>query len=101
MSPTRTLRFHQQGGNRMNDRTLRKHLSDPRFLRNHGLSRRDVLKLGAAGGGLSLVGGMPGSLSRSAVAQDEITGGPLEVGVFYEEGLWFDHAKAIGDSLEA
>ncbi len=24
----------------------------------------------------------------------------FEVGVFYEEGPWFDHAKSIGDSLQ-
>ena len=37
----------------------------------------------------------------SPAAAQEITGGPIEVGVFYEEGPWFDHAKSIGDSLEA
>jgi ABC-type glycerol-3-phosphate transport system substrate-binding protein len=79
----------------------RKHLGDPGFLRNHGLSRRDVLKLGAAGTGVMLVGGVPRGFAPSAAAQEEITGGPLEVAVFYEEGPWFDHAKSIGDSLEA
>lgn len=29
-----------------------------------------------------------------------IKGGPLEVGVFYEEGPWFDLVKEIGDQLE-
>ncbi len=30
-----------------------------------------------------------------------VTGGPLEVGVFYEEGAWFEMTKALGDQLEA
>jgi raffinose/stachyose/melibiose transport system substrate-binding protein len=82
----------------MNDRIPGKHLIDPRFLHNHGLSRRDVLRLGAAGGGLALAGGQ----LRSAVAQGEITGGPIEVGVLQEDPHpWFQHAKQIGDSLEA
>jgi raffinose/stachyose/melibiose transport system substrate-binding protein len=78
-----------------------RHLTDPRFRFNHGLSRRRVLQLGAAAGGLTLVGGTPRLLGSSARAQDaEVTGGPLEVGVFYEEGSWFEHAESIGNELE-
>lgn len=72
--------------------------TDVRFLHNHGISRRDVLKLGGAGalslGGIGFVRALPAS------AQDAITGSDIEVGVFYEEGAWFDHCKSIGDSLE-
>ncbi|HEY7029899.1 MAG TPA: substrate-binding domain-containing protein [Thermomicrobiales bacterium] len=84
----------------MSDPTRAKYLADPRFLRNHGLSRRDVLRLGAAGSGAMLLGGVPHHFAAPAAAQDTVTGGDIEVGVFYEEGPWFDHAKAIGDSLE-
>ena len=84
----------------MVDRDRAKLLAHQGFLRNHGLSRRNVLRLGAAGG-LSLVGGVPRRIVTPAAAQEQIEGGPLEVGVFYEEGPWFDHAKSIGDSLEA
>lgn len=79
----------------------RQYLRDLQFLRHHGLSRRQIIKLGAGGAGLMLIGGIPGGPMRSAVAQDTITGGPLEVAVLYEEGPWFEHAKSIGDSLEA
>jgi raffinose/stachyose/melibiose transport system substrate-binding protein len=77
--------------------------SHPKFLYTHGFTRRQVLKLGGTAASLSVVTGMHGQprFSRLASAQGAITGGPLEVGVFYEEGPWFDHAKAIGDSLEA
>lgn len=84
----------------MTDRKHVPHLAHPGFLRNHGLSRRSTLRLGAAGG-LTLASGLPGRLVTPAAAQEEIQGGPLEVGVFYEEGPWFDHAKSIGDSLVA
>src|SRR5262245_22667638 len=73
--------------------------TDERFLFNHGLSRRHLLKAGAAGGlGLMVVAPQ---LVPVAYAESDVTGGPIEVGVFYEEGPWFDHAKKIGDSLEA
>ncbi len=77
--------------------------TDERFLRNHGMSRRSLLK-GAAGtaaaAGLGVLGPLP--LVRGEVsAQTAIEGGDIEVGVFYEEGPWFDHCKSIGDSLEA
>jgi len=86
----------------MSDRKFSRHLTDPRFLANHGLSRRAVLQLGAAGGGAALIGGMPGGRTLPATAQGEITGGPLEVGVLQEDPHpWFQHAKQIGDSLEA
>ncbi len=85
----------------MADQKFHRHLTDPRFLRNHGLSRRDVLRLGAAGGGLTLVGGVPRGLVLPASAQG-IVGSSLEVGVLQEDPHpWFQHAKAIGDSLEA
>jgi len=67
------------------------------------MSRRDVLKAGAAGG-LGLAGGLAFVRAIPTSAQSTpttITGGDIEVGVFYEEGAWFDHAKSIGDSLEA
>lgn len=79
----------------------RQYLRDLQFLRNYGISRRQMLKLGAGGAGLLLAGGVPVGFVRSASAQDAITGGPLEVAVMYEEGPWFEHAKSIGDSLEA
>ena len=85
----------------MNRRSIPRHLAHPSFLRNHGLSRREVVRLGAAAGGLALVGAGPGRFASPARAQEPLQGGPLEVGVFYEEGPWFEHAKAIGDSLEA
>ena len=69
------------------------------MLPDFNLSRRKMLKMGAAAGGLGLMGGVP--LIRSASAQTPIEGGDIEVGVFYEEGAWFDHCKSIGDSLEA
>lgn len=84
----------------MSDRDRSRYLTHPSFLRNHGLSRRDVLRIGGAGGGLMLLGGVPGRFVAPAAAQDQVTGGPIEVGVFYEEGPWFDHCKSIGDSLE-
>jgi ABC-type glycerol-3-phosphate transport system substrate-binding protein len=84
----------------MANRGRGKLLTNQSFLRNHGLTRRNVLRLGAAAGGLTLVGGLPRRFAMPAAAQ-EIQGGPLEVGVFYEEGPWFDHTKSIGDSLEA
>ena len=85
----------------MTERKDAKHLRDPKFLRNHGLSRRDVIRLGG-GASLALASGVSPCLVRPAAAQDQVTGGPLEVGVFYEDPHpWFDHAKAIGDSLEA
>jgi raffinose/stachyose/melibiose transport system substrate-binding protein len=74
---------------------------------NKGLNRRQLLKAGgAAAAGAAL---LPAHLSAaprlpfaflSSRNQDAITGGDLEVGVFYEEGPWFDHCKSIGDSLE-
>jgi raffinose/stachyose/melibiose transport system substrate-binding protein len=86
----------------VNDSKSTKHLTDPRFLHNHGLSRRRLMQLGAATGGLTLVNGLPGGLVPRAIAQgEEITGGPLEVGVMQEDPHpWFQHAKIIGDSLE-
>jgi ABC-type glycerol-3-phosphate transport system substrate-binding protein len=58
--------------------------------------------LSAAGAGTMVLSGVPRHMVEQAAAQDAtITGGPIEVGVFYEEGPWFDAAKAIGDSLEA
>ena len=36
----------------------------------------------------------------TAGAKPTIKGGPLEVGVFYEQGPWFDLTKEVGDSLE-
>ena len=84
------------------DRKLSRHLSDPRFLRNHGLSRRQVLRLGAAGGGAALIGSFPAGFASSTLAQDEIVGSDLEVGVMQEDPHpWFKHAQTIGDSLEA
>ncbi len=80
--------------------TDRSYLQDPRFLHHHGLSRRQFMKFGAAGTGVLLAGGVPRALP-SVAAQNEIVGGPIEVGVMYEEGPWFEHAKSIGDSLEA
>ena len=74
-------------------------LSSESFLFNHGLSRRTLAKAGAAGA-LGLMVGAP-RIVPVAYAQSEVTGGPIEVGVFYEEGPWFDHAKKIGDSLQA
>lgn len=86
----------------MTEPKFKRHLRDARFLRNHQLSRRNMLRFGAAGGGLALAGRMPGGLVAPAMAQDEITGGPLEVGVLQEDPHpWFQHAKQIGDSLEA
>lgn len=87
----------------MDDSRRGNHLTDPGFLRNHGLSRRNALKLGAAGSA-ALVGGinLMGYSAPHLAAQEEITGGPLEVGVLQEDPHpWFQHAKAIGDSLEA
>ena len=69
------------------------------MLPDSSVSRRRVLQMGAAAGGLGLMGGLP--LVRQASAQDAIKGSDIEVGVFYTEGAWFDHAKSIGDSLEA
>ena len=51
----------------MTDRDHAKHLTHPGFLRNHGLSRRTALRLGAAGG-LTLASGMPSRLVRPAAA---------------------------------
>jgi raffinose/stachyose/melibiose transport system substrate-binding protein len=68
-------------------------------LPDFSLNRRKMLQMGAAAGGLGLMGGLP--LVRRASAQDAIKGSDIEVGVFYTEGAWFDHAKSIGDSLEA
>ncbi|MCC6944187.1 MAG: extracellular solute-binding protein [Thermomicrobiales bacterium] len=88
----------------MNDARRGSHLTDPGFLRNHGLTRRDALKFGAAGGGAALLGGisMTGYSAPHLAAQEEITGGPIEVGVLQEDPHpWFKHAQAIGDSLEA
>lgn len=76
---------------------------------NRKLDRRHVLK---GAGGLAATVAMIPHLAQAAPAPTvavrylanqagEITGGDLEVGVFYEEGAWFDHAKSIGDSLEA
>ncbi len=67
----------------MSDRQSAKHLTHPGFLRNHGMSRRQLLRLGAGAGGLMLVGGGPRRLT-SAAAQEQIQGGPIEVGVFYD-----------------
>ncbi|HIC88496.1 MAG TPA: extracellular solute-binding protein [Anaerolineae bacterium] len=36
----------------------------------------------------------------AAPTQPAIKGGPLEVGVLYEEGPWFDLTKEVGDQLE-
>lgn len=88
----------------MNDSQRGKHLTDPGFLHNHGLSRRAALKLGAAGGGAALLGGvsLTGYSAPHLTAQGEIVGGPIEVGVLQEDPHpWFKHAKMIGDSLEA
>jgi len=73
------------------------------------VNRRQLLKAGgAAAAGAAL---LPAHLRaapnaplsiRAARNQDgSISGSDIEVGVFYEEGPWFEHCKAIGDSLEA
>jgi ABC-type glycerol-3-phosphate transport system substrate-binding protein len=72
-------------------------------------NRRALLKAaGALAAGAAImphaVGAAPGPgiAVRLGRNQDgEITGSDIEVGVMYEEGAWFDHAKMIGDSLEA
>lgn len=81
----------------MSEQRARHRLQDTRLIRRDDLSRRRLIQLGAAGG-LAMAAARP-NWAQSAVWQTEIVGGPLEVGVFYEEGPWFDHAKAIGDSL--
>ena len=87
----------------MSDIKRARHLTDPRFLFHHGLSRRKVLQLGAAAGGAAIVSGTPHLLGPGAVsAQDEeIVGGPIEVGVFQEEGPQFESIEVVGASLEA
>ncbi|MGE3797991.1 MAG: extracellular solute-binding protein, partial [Thermomicrobiales bacterium] len=86
----------------MSPRNEPRHLTDPGFLHHHGLSRRTALKLGAATGGLTLLNGLGTSHVSTVSAQDEIVGGSLEVGVLQEDPHpWFQHAKSIGDSLEA
>lgn len=76
---------------------------------DRGFNRRHLLK--TAGGLAAAAALVPHAASATpapAVAvrytanqAGEITGGDIEVGVFYQEGAWFDHAKSIGDSLEA
>jgi raffinose/stachyose/melibiose transport system substrate-binding protein len=92
----------------MTDRNRPDYQSHPNFVATHQLSRRQLLQLSGAAGGAMLVGGLAPSFARQASAQDgtpaapseTITGGPIEVGVLYEEGAWFEHAKSIGDSLQ-
>jgi len=69
------------------------------ILPDFNLSRRKMLKIGCAAAGAAAIGSVRG-LRVSVNAQDAITGSDIEVGVFYTEGGWFDHAKSIGDSLE-
>lgn len=74
-----------------------------------GLSRRGLLKgAGGLAAGAALLPGhlraasMPGvavRIQRDANG-DPIEGSDIEVGVMYEDGAWFNHAKSIGDSLE-
>lgn len=40
------------------------------------------------------------STALSNIANQDITGSDIEIGVFYEEGPLFDHIKSIGDTLE-
>lgn len=79
--------------------TRRRLIANETFRLNHGFTRRNLLAATAAAGGLAIVG--DGALSIRGTAAQDVTGGPIEVGVLYEEGPWFDHVKAIGDSLEA
>ncbi|CAN5384287.1 hypothetical protein BH09CHL1_BH09CHL1_28210 [soil metagenome] len=73
------------------------------------LNRRGLLKAaGALAAGAALIphglraAPAPGIAVRMGRNQaGEITGSDIEVGVLYEEGAWFDHAKSIGDGLEA
>lgn len=76
---------------------------------HHGLNRRRLLQAaGALAAGAAIAPqslraapgpGIAVRLGRNQAG--EITGSDIEVGVLYEEGAWFDHAKMIGDSLEA
>jgi ABC-type glycerol-3-phosphate transport system substrate-binding protein len=74
-----------------------------------GMSRRGLLK---GAGGLAAGAALLPSHLRAAPGPgvavriqrdangDAIQGSDIEVGVFYEDGAWFNHAKSIGDSLE-
>jgi raffinose/stachyose/melibiose transport system substrate-binding protein len=74
-----------------------------------GLSRRGLLKgAGGLAAGAALLPnhlmaapnpGVAVRIQRDANG-DPIQGSDIEVGVFYQDGAWFNHAKSIGDSLE-
>jgi raffinose/stachyose/melibiose transport system substrate-binding protein len=77
--------------------------------KSRSLSRREFLGLAAAasfGVAAAACGQAPAAQVPTAApgAADGIastlTGGPLEVGVFYEEGPWFELVKEIGDQME-
>lgn len=73
------------------------------------LSRRKFLGLAAAAGfgvASAACGQTPAAPAPTAApeipsgAAPALKGGPLEVGVFYEDGPWFDLVKEIGDQME-
>jgi len=75
----------------------------------NGMSRRGLLKgAGGLAAGAALLpqsmraASSPGVVTRILRNQDgtPIAGSDIEVGVLYEDGAWFNHAKSIGDQLE-
>ena len=74
------------------------HLTRRAFMKAAGLSAVSLAALACA----PVPSAAPAAEAPAAgaAAPAGVTGGPLEVGVFYEEGAWFEMTKALGDQMQ-